>query len=249
METNVESKVAIPESITLNGVVYQVKDYPELQQFIQQVSKVEKNKLYSQFESLRSQIENLNRVKITDALNADSIVEKLKETFVTKETLMEVLPGTLKEVVQPLLKASEQTRQDELTAYRTKLITDNAATCIPDLVVGNSKEELDEALKRSIELRAKYPSPSSVQAGGQHVVDPNIQKQFAEQGDYTPTPLPGQTPPSSAVPQPTPPAAPRRPSPEVEAPSNIKGMPLSEFERNREQLLSQLEAAYGESRL
>lgn len=244
MDTNVESKVAIPESITLNGVVYQVKDYPELQQFIQQVSKVEKSKLYSQFESLRNQIENLSKVKVTDSLNAESIVEKLKETFVTKETLQEMLPGTLREVVQPLLQASEQTRQDELTAYRTKLITDNAATCIPDLVVGNSKEELDAALKRSIELRAAYPSPSSVQAGGQHVVDPNIQKQFAEQGDYTPTPLPGQTPTP-----PTPPAAPRRPSPEVQAPSNIKSMPLSEFERNREQLLAQLEASYGESRL
>lgn len=243
METIVESKVALPESITLNGVVYPVKDYPELQQFIQQVSKVEKTKLYSQFESLRNQIESLSRVKITDNLSVDSIVEKLKETFVTRETLQEMLPATLKEVVQPLLMASEQTRQDELSAYRQKLITENAATCIPDLVVGNSKEELDAALQKSIELRSKYPSPSSVANMGHHVVDPNIEKQFAEQGDYTPTPLPAQ--PAA----PTIPAAPRRPSPDAGAPTNIKGMNLQEFERNREQLHAQLQSLYGEGTL
>lgn len=241
MNTNEESKVGIPESITLNGVTYSVKDTPELQQFIQQVAKVEKSKLYSQFESLRNQIDSLSKVKVTDTFNADSIVEKLKETFVTKETLQEMLPGTLREVVQPLLNASEQNKQDELKAYRDRLISENSATCIPDLVVGNSKEELDAALQKSIELRSKYPSPSSAGYEGKHITDPNIQRQFAEQGDYTPTPQA----PSPQTPAPRIPAVPSRQSPEAGAPTNIKSMPMSEFERNREQLQAQLEQMYG----
>ena len=45
--------VSIPESVTINGITYVVRDTPELQKFMQAVSKVEKNKLYSQFESLK----------------------------------------------------------------------------------------------------------------------------------------------------------------------------------------------------
>ena len=237
-----ETKAGIPESITLNGVTYSVKDTPELQQFIQSVAKVEKSKLYSQFESLRNQIDNLNRVKVTDGFSVDAIVDKLKETFVTKETLSEMLPATLKEVVQPLLSASEQSKQDELRMYRERLITENSATCIPDLVVGSTKEELDAALQKSIELRAKYPSPSSAAFEGKHVTDPNIQKQFAEQGDYTPTPTPAPAAPQI-------PAAPRRPSPEAGLQPNVKTMSMNEFERNRENLHAQLESLYGGSTL
>ena len=40
----VEQKVGIPESITINGITYLVKETPELQQFIQSVAKVEKSK-------------------------------------------------------------------------------------------------------------------------------------------------------------------------------------------------------------
>ena len=65
MNENEERKVGIPESITINGVTYAVKDTPELQQFIQEVAKVEKSKLYTQFENLKAQIANLGRVKVT----------------------------------------------------------------------------------------------------------------------------------------------------------------------------------------
>ena len=64
MEQNEEKKVGIPESITINGVTYTVKDTPELQQFIQEVAKVEKSKLYTQFENLKSQIANLGKVRV-----------------------------------------------------------------------------------------------------------------------------------------------------------------------------------------
>lgn len=182
MEQNEEKKVGIPESITINGVTYAIKDTPELQQFIQEVAKVEKSKLYTQFENLKAQIANLGKVRVTgNSLDADTIVEKLKGTFVTKEDFQEMLPGVLKEVVQPVLTATEQNRKNELEQYREKLIGENIATCIPELVKGETKEELDASLKESIRIRAAYPTPSTAAIDpNKHVTDPLIQKQAQE---------------------------------------------------------------------
>lgn len=245
MDFKEEKKVGIPESITINGVTYAVKDTPELQQFIQEVAKVEKSKLYTQFENLKAQIANLGKVKVSGSgdFNADAIVEKLRGTFVTKEDLQEVLPGVLKEVVQPVLAATEQNRQDELKQYREKLISENIATCIPDLVKGESKEELDASLKESIRLRTSYPTPSTAGIQSKHVTDPLIQKQAQDMGS-----APTHTPTQAAAPMestPLPPATPRRTSPEVSGPTNVKQMPMNEFERQRDALRQQLEAMYG----
>lgn len=247
MEPNEEKKVGIPESITINGVTYTVKDTPELQQFIQEVAKVEKSKLYTQFENLKSQIANLGRVRVTGGnLDVDTIVEKLKGTFVTKEDFQEMLPGVLKEVVQPVLTATEQNRKNELEQYREKLISENIATCIPELVKGETKEELDASLKESIRIRAAYPTPSTAAIDPtKHVTDPLIQKQVQEMGGQPLTPTPQAAPAPTAAPAPVPPAAPRRPSPEVSGPQNVKQMPMSEFEKQRDALRQQLEAMYG----
>lgn len=245
MEQNEEKKVGIPESITINGVTYLVKDTPELQQFIQEVAKVEKSKLYTQFENLKSQIANLGKVRVMGGSDVDTIVERLKGTFVTKEDLQTVLPGVLKEVVQPVLTATEQNRQDDLRQYREKLIRENADTCIPDLVKGETKEELDAALKESIRLRASYPTPSTVHIDPTaHVTDPLIVKQaqeMAARAEQTPTPQPAPAQAASSMP----PVAPRRVSPEVNGPQNVKQMPMSEFEKQRDSLMQQLEAVYG----
>lgn len=252
METNVERKVGIPESLTINGVTYVVKDTPELQQFIQEVARVEKSKLYTQFENLKSQIANLSKVRVTDnGLDADSLVEKLKGTFITKEDLEKTLPGVIKEVVQPVLTATEQNRKNELEQYREKLINENLATCIPDLVKGETKEELDASLQESIRIRAAYPTPSTAHIDPtKHVTDPLIQRQAQEMGAQpiqTPTPQAAPTP--TVSPSPMPPAAPRRISPEVSGPMNVKQMPMSEFEKQRDALRTQLEAMYGEGSL
>lgn len=242
MEFNAEKKVGIPESITLNGVTYTVKDTPELQQFIQEVAKVEKSKLYTQFENLKTQINSLSNVQVAeDHFDVNAIVEKLKGTFVTKEDFKEVLPGVLKEVVQPVLAATEQNRQDELKAYRERLISENNATCIPELVKGDTKEDLDKSLQESIRIRASYPTPSTAHVDpSKHVVDPLIVKQAQEAAPQTPTPQVAPT-----VQAPMPPVAPRRTSPEVSGPINVKQMPMNEFERQREALKQQLEAMYG----
>ena len=255
MSENEEKKVGIPESITINGVTYTVKDTPELQQFIQEVAKVEKSKLYTQFENLKTQIENLRKVQVIGGseFNSDSLVEKLKGTFVTKEDFQQMLPGIVKEVVQPVLTATEQNRQDELKQYRDKIISENIATCIPDLVKGETKEELDASLQESIRIRASYPTPSTASIPAeQHVTDPLIAKQAKEMCNYRPsyTPTPQPTAPvAQPNPTPTPPPAPRRPSPEASGPENIKQMPMSEFAQKREALQAQLASLYGEGTL
>lgn len=236
MDHTEEKKVGIPESITINGVTYTVKDTPELQQFIQEVAKVEKSKLYTQFENLKSQIANLGKVKVVDEGSSNNaIVDKLKDVFVTKEDFKEILPGILKDVVQPVLTATEQSRKNELAQYRENLIKENIATCIPDLVKGDTKEELDASLQESIRLRAAYPTPSTVGITGP-VKDPLIAKQAADMEKENPLPQ-----------QPVVPTVPRRPSPEVDSAINVKKMSMEEFSRRREDLQSQLRSMYGDS--
>lgn len=244
-----QNTVSIPESITINGVTYVVKDTPELLNFMQTVAKVEKNKLYSQFETLKEQIAKLGNVQVVggddNKVDIDSIVEKLKGTFVTKQDLQETLKGTVEEVVRPVLQATQKQQEAEIDQYRQKLINDNIATCIPELVQGKTKEELDAALEHSIRLRASYPTPSTANLGGQKVHDPLVQAQLnALNGGGTPTPpQPSQKAPASA---PMPPATPRRPSPEAsEGGSNVKQMSMSEFANQRENLLRDLQATFG----
>lgn len=235
MAKNTE-QVSIPESITINGVTYQVGETPELQALIQAVAKVEKSKLYSQMEAIKEQVRALQGVQVEPApaaLNKDELIEALKGTFVTAESLKETLSNTIKEVVQPVLDATQRNQQNELDAYREKLINENAATCIPDLVKGNSKEELDAALAESIRLRQAYPSP---------VAQPVHQPVPGNGAQSSPTPAPA----APANPAPQIPAAPRREAPAAgsEMPST-KQMSMKEFASKREALQAQLQQMYG----
>jgi len=242
METE-EEKIGIPDTVTINGVVYSVKETPALVEFMQRVAKVEKNKLYSQFENLKSQIATLGKAKIVpdssekpQNFNVEELVEKLKGTFITKDDLKD----TVREVVQPVLAATEQNRQTELETFREDLIKQNLGACIPDLVKGETKEELLASLKESIRIRSQYPSPSSASTDGKPVVDPLIVKQQRELSENlagTPTPQMTEIP--------TPPATPRREAPAVTGPTNIKEMPITEFSQRREQLEQELRAIYG----
>lgn len=245
MAESKQNTISIPESVTINGVTYLVSETPELQQFIQAVSKVEKSKLYSQFESLKAQIKDLSGVQVTEdqqKLDIEALVKSLKESFVTKEDLQESLKVTVEEVVRPVLDATKKTQEDELNAYREKLITENAATCIPELVKGNTKEELDAALKESIRLRAAYPSPGNEQKP--YSGDPNIKKQAQQPGFQAEQP--SSPTPSGQQQGPAAPPAPHRPAADAsQEPTATKTMPMSEFAQKRDALKQQLEAMYG----
>ena len=248
MPESKQNTISIPESVTINGVTYLVSETPGLQKFIQDVSKVEKSKLYSQFESLKAQIKDLSGVHVTEdeqkqQFDVKALVDALKDSFVTKEDLKESLKSTVEEVVRPVLDATKKTQEDELNAYREKLITENSATCIPELVKGNTKEELDAALKESIRLRAAYPSPGNEQKP--YTGDPNIRKQ-AQQPGFTAEPASSPTPKGNQPQAPAAPPAPHRPAADAsQEPTATKTMPMSEFAQKRDALKQQLEAMYG----
>lgn len=235
-KTPIVEEARIPESLTINGVTYKVSETPELQSFIQAVAKVEKSKLYSKYDELKAQVENLKNVEIQGigTIGAETL-ETLKKVFLTKEDFQQMLPETLKGVVNPLLQSVEQNRQNEIEAYRQKLITENVNTCIPDLVKGATKEELDASLKESIRLRAAYPSPSTPAHQGK-VTDPLIQEQARAAGATNPTPTPTQ---------PAMPAVPQRPAAQPTNAVETRGMSMEEFAKNREQLQLQLKQMYG----
>lgn len=243
---------SIPESITLGGVTYAVKDTPELQQFIQAVAKVEKSKVYSQMEAIKQQIQSLSNVEVVkdgSEFNVDSLIEKLKGTFVTTESLKESLSDTIKEVVQPVLDATHKHEQDELSAYREKLISENASTCIPDLVKGNTKEELDASLQESIRLRSAYPSPGTQSPTPDGPIkDPNLAKLEGTEGftpEPNPTPQGADSQSSTGIPN-----IPNRPSPSADGQgANVKSMSAKEFAEKRDILRQQLENMYGGSSL
>lgn len=239
-----QNNTSIPESITINGVTYQVKETPELQQFIQAVAKCEKTKLYSQMESLKAQIQSLGNVEVVPdgtKFDIDTLVEKLKGTFVTKDGFKEVIGDAVKEVVQPVLDATKRTEQNELNEYREKLIKDNAATCIPELVKGSTKEELDAALQESIRLRKAYPSPTPQEAP-KYTGDPNLQKVEGQEQFQAQSPTPAQSAqPANPVPE-----APRFPAPDAsQSGDSPKQMSMKEFAEKREAMLHNLESMYG----
>jgi len=235
------NNVSIPESITLGGVTYSVKDTPEIQQFIQAVSRVEKTKLYSQMDSLKQQIAQLGNVQIQpNDTQTQALIESLKGIFATKEDMKVSLEGVVKEVVQPLLSRSEEAHKNELAMYREQLIKQNEATCIPDLVKGNTKEELDASLQESIRLRAAYPAPVGTPTTQAVPANPPA----APQQTQTPAP---QTPAPQQPAIPTPPPFPQRQMPEVTGAPNVKSMSMEEFAKQRENLQHQLESMYGGS--
>lgn len=245
-----QNNSSIPESITINGVTYLVKDTPELQQFIQSVAKVEKTKLYSQMENLRTQIQNLGSVEVAPSGNqvdADTLIEKLKSVFITQESLKDTIGDTIKEVVKPVIEATQRNEKKELDEYREKLIRENATTCIPDLVKGNTKEELDASLKESIRLRGAYP-PAGNQA--KYTGDPVIKAQEnAAQVAYNNTPTPQNQPggvqqQAQQTPQMAP-AAPRIPAMEAtQMEVSPRRMSVEEFAKKRGALKADLEAMY-----
>lgn len=243
METKEEKIVKIPESITINGVTYAVKDTPELQSFIQEVAKVEKSKLYTQFEALKAQIKALSDVQVVSDPNIEAMLAKMKETFITKDDLKQSLAETVKEAVKPLIETDAQNKKNTLDAYRESLIKMNEGTCIPELVKGETKEEIDASLAESIRIRAKYPSPVAPHQPQGKVTDPLLQQQFQAQEQIpTPPAQPAfQAPSSQPMPQ-----VPNRPSPEAgEDSGRIRRMSQTEFANNREQLLQQLQETYG----
>lgn len=247
-QTNHNQNVNIPKSVTLGGVTYNIGETPELQQLVQAVSSVEKNKLYSKFDSLKSQIEELKNVQVVtesnqQPLDAKSIAEQIKAEL--KNELLPSLKAEVQEVVQPLLNSTKEAKERELKEYRESIINKNLATCIPELVKGNTREELDKSLQESIAIRSKYPSANVPQTPQGKVTDPTLQKQagqaeFRAESPTNPVISEKGTRPSAPI------VPPMQQQPEANTqPSRTKTMNMNDFAKNREALLNELRATFG----
>lgn len=235
MKKEEEKIVAIPESITINGVTYSVRETPELQTFIQSVSKVEKTKLYSQFEALKNQISTLSNTTI-ETPSAPFDVNQLKQEISDGlvKTLMPQLSATISDIVKPMLVATAESKKTELDNYKEKLINENSAVCIPDLVKGNSKEEMDASLKESIRIRSAYPPAHTIPQG--KTTDPLLVKQVSET-QVAPIATPIVAP---ITPSPTIPTIPNIPAIPMTTQQDVKKMSMEEFSKQRETLLAGL---------
>lgn len=243
MDTNqTNNEARIPESITINGVTYKISDTPELKSLISEVSKVEKSKLYTQIEALKKQMDDLKVVEVGTSsapFDENKLLEQLKTAFVTKEDLATTITAAINTAVKPIIQTDAERKEKELNEYREKLIQENLATCIPDLVKGNTIEELNSSLKDSIRIRASYPSANTPFTQGK-TTDPLIQKQANEQVAQTQQPTAEVT-----VPEKQPDPIPRRQTPDISTPTTPKRMTPEEFRKNRQALQEQLSSMYG----
>lgn len=254
-ENKDQNQISIPKSVTLGGVTYPIGETPELKQLIQAVASVEKSKLHSTFDGLKKQIENLQGVTVVpqgqQPLDTKGIIAELKQELSNSFVSKEDLKSELKEVVQPLLQSTQEAKQKELNIYREQIINKNLATCIPELVTGNSREELDAALQKSIQLRASYPSANAPVPTGAHVTDPTLQQQasqpqFQAQSPTNPV-FSGEQPGQPTYQKPSAPAVPpmQQPLDSSHQQASPKSLSMEEFGKKREAMLAELTASYG----
>lgn len=159
METNNADQ--LPEAITLGGTTYKVSETPELLSYLdtvrKSIAKTEKSKLYSQIEELQKEIKVLSKVSITDQGK-----NQLDQEAFKKEILNE-MKQTFQPLIEQVTKKTTFLEAGQVADYRNRLLMENQGKCFPELVVGDTKEAIDEAFKKSQELWEKY-NPGTPQA-------------------------------------------------------------------------------------
>lgn len=161
--------------------------------------------------------------------------------------VMEQFKNLLKDNLTPLQQELANIKAESVSAYRERRMKElekNKVPFIAEIVVGDTKEEVDAALNRAKDLALKYglkpegsPSPAPqppANPGGAQPPAPNP----APSATYTPQP--------PATPPVAPPAAPSRPANPSgsgggsDIVTRVAGMDDKEYAAQREQLLSNL---------
>jgi hypothetical protein len=150
--------------LMINGVEVDTDTHPELAQWqrnvVAEAHKTEKDKLYTTIDELKKEVKLLKDAPVvttptptstTNNNQQPAIDVKQLVSDVTESVVARINPAIkqLHELVEPLKNDSEFMKQASIADYRNKLIFDNQEACIPALVVGNTKAELDEALEKS----------------------------------------------------------------------------------------------------
>ena len=229
------------DEITLNGEKKKISEIPELQAYVQNVRaeahKAEKEKLYTRISELENGIKRLEAIPIVTTptqqvqnsqapqIDTNSIIAGVIDALLPK--LEASLDAKLKDVVVPITKETQFLKEANLNTYRLKLIEENQGKCIPEYVVGNSKEELDAALLKSVELFSKYlpkkevapviTSPNTELAQKETVVKQEVVEEVTKE-----TPKIVEPPKKQVV-----------NNPEIE---DIKGLTPDQFKKNRDAL-------------
>lgn len=263
---NTEKSQSIPESLTIGGTVYKVAEHPELKEFIGQIAKVEKSKLYTTIEELRTNINELSKVQV---VTPESPAPQAQQPQgLTAEQIAQIVSATIQKEIAPLQASIQQTQSETLEEYRERLIKDNEHLCIPEMVKGNSREELLASLQESVAVRNRFSPSEFSKPGGlesqnvpPHVAEAAQQAQTeAVLGQVTQTAPAPQTQPQHVAPVQTAPAqtAPAQTAPvaptntQVISPmgapaitednglSSVKNMSPEEFAANRKKLEEKL---------
>lgn len=231
MEDNkniVEQTATIPDVLYINGVAHTVKDNIEIQNFIKSVAKVEKSKLYSQIEQLREQTKKLENVQILP--DPTKAVAPSFDAAEMEKNIAKLVDVALEEKLKAI--ETKKTQEQSLNEYRDSIVKENQDKCIPELVKGTTKEELDSSMADSIRLRQSYPSPNTMPTPTGATIDPLLAKQFGEQ----------QMIPMEA-------ALPKIPNIPAADPSNqgksVKAMSMEEFAKQRDNLIDGMQSLYG----
>lgn len=161
---------SIPMSITLGGQTYLVSETPELKGLISTVASIERAKLYSTINELKSGMEELKKVTVLPVAQTPAPVASTvpgTELNEFKDALLASVRDIIRSEVTPLQDFVNKQNTESLDSYRARLIEANKTTCIPELVKGTTKEELDSSLAESVRLRSQYSPVDFSKPGGQ----------------------------------------------------------------------------------
>lgn len=218
----------IPTVITLGGQAYAVASTPELSGLVEAATKkaaqTEKTKLYSQIEALSNQVKLLKNAEVIPAEQPIN-----QEAF--KNEILAEMKTTFEGLIAPIREKTGFVEAAQVEAYRNKLLIENQGKCLPELVVGDTKEKLDAALQNAIEVWNRY-NMSSTQTPASTSGNQNTnatQQQSVAQSIEQPTTV---TPALTAVP--TIPAA------QQDSDLNIGKMSNKEFAAKRDELERQI---------
>jgi len=163
---------------TIEGKSYNVNDIPELKSIIEQdvrsatkskeeeirkeAHRIEKDKLYTQIEDLKREMSKLKDVKVEETprtekqptFDTDAFTKSITEALTEK--FSGLIDTKLETLTRPLAQQVDYLKGANLNDYRAKLLQENQGKCMPELVVGNTKEEIDSALEQSKKLYASY---------------------------------------------------------------------------------------------
>lgn len=179
---------------------------------------------------LKKQLDQLNKAQ--PVIDAENVRRIIQEEFASK------LPAATSSAIQPLQSSIERLEESRLSDYKAKRITEEGDKIIPELINGNTPEEIETSIAFSKEMRGKYGAV-------QTVVDNNVQNNKPDMSTNSTTPVqqPGQQP--QQVQQNIPVATPKVTTPGNDSIPDIKGMTPEQFAAQRESLKEKLKMFEG----